>query len=118
MTDVPAEEPTEPAEFTVITGLDEVIDSGTERPKIDVVARVAGANVVHLSLRAGQVMADHRSAMPILVIGQRGLIEFSVGGERVELSPGTAVNVAAGVTHKLVAVEDSAATLLVLKDAR
>jgi quercetin dioxygenase-like cupin family protein len=117
MTDVQAEEPTEPAEFTVITGLDEVIDSGTDRPKIDLVAKVAGANVVHLSLRSGQVMNDHRSATPIVVIGQRGLIEFTVNGERVELSPGTAVTVAAGVLHKLVAVEDSAATLLIVKGA-
>ena len=117
MTDVPAENPGQPVEFTVLTGLDEVVDSGTDKPKIDVVARLAGANVVHLSLRAGQIIDDHRSTMEILVIGQHGLIEFSVAGERVQLSPGTAVRVAADVTHKLVAVEDSAATLLVLKGA-
>ena len=118
MTDVPAENPEQSVEFTVITGLDEVVDSGTGRPTIDAVAKLSTANVVHLSLQAGQLIDDHKSATQILVLGQRGLIEFTVGDECVQLSPGVAVHVAAGVTHKLVAVEDSAATLLVLKGAQ
>ena len=55
------------------------------------------------------------AGFPILVSGAKGHVTFEVGGESIELVPGTAVHVEAGIMHRLVALEDSVVTLVVLR---
>ncbi|MFZ2428035.1 MAG: cupin domain-containing protein [Propioniciclava sp.] len=91
--------------------------SETGKPEVRVLTRGDGVTVVSLTFRAGDVMADHRAAAPILVVAERGTIDFGVGGQMIALAPGQAINVAARVPHRLEARQDAAATLLVLTGA-
>lgn len=99
----------------------------TERaiPSVKRLARLDGATVVRLSFRAGDVMADHSAAAPILIMGQVGEVEVTVsdagGGTSDEdsattviLAPGQALSIAANRTHSLTASGPATATLLVL----
>ncbi|MFW0783238.1 cupin domain-containing protein [Gordonia sp. CPCC 206044] len=101
--------------WTAIVGLDEPTTPSGDRPQIEVLARTTGANVVRISFRAGQVMAEHRTARPILVVGQRGDVDFTVEGETTRLAPGVAIHVEPDVTHALAASTDAVVTLLVLE---
>ena len=79
-------------DVSALTGLAEAAGTGPaepgSRPDIALLARATGVNVLRLSFRAGQVMADHRAARPILVLGQTGEVDFAVGGDTVALRPG------------------------------
>ncbi|GEC85073.1 hypothetical protein ACTXK0_10340 [Corynebacterium variabile] len=99
----------------------------TERaiPSAKRLARLDGATVVRLSFRAGDVMADHSAAAPILIMGQVGEVEVTVadGGNTasdgdsattVRLSPGQALSIAADRVHSLSASGPATVTLLVL----
>ena len=103
------------AGFQTIVDLDALTASaGEPKPDVSVLARRAGANVIRISFRAGQVMDDHTAGKPIVVVGQRGTIDFAIGDEHVSLTPGVAVHVDAGVTHSLTAESDAAVTLILL----
>jgi quercetin dioxygenase-like cupin family protein len=106
------------------------------KPAVERLAREDGATVVRLAFRAGDVMADHHAAAPILILGQAGTVEVSIHPDRpdspgspddsdtdgdhvdhvdrVTLYPGSAVHIAAGRVHSLRADGPATATLLVL----
>lgn len=100
---------------TVITGLAENTGKAGDRPDISVLARNDGGNVVRLSFLAGQAMPDHRAGRPILVIGQSGEIDFTVGHDTTRLEAGVAIHVNADIPHALEARTDAVATLVVLE---
>lgn len=100
---------------TVIDGLADNTAKPGDRPDLAVLARVAGGNVIRLSFAAGQSMPDHQAGRPILVIGQQGDIDFTIGDETARVTPGVAVHVEPDVAHALVAVTDAVVTLLVLE---
>ncbi|MGB3697915.1 MAG: cupin domain-containing protein [Gordonia sp. (in: high G+C Gram-positive bacteria)] len=104
-----------PATFSYLTGLNapNTADSGT-KPAIKRIHKSDSETVVRLSFRAGQVMAEHIAAHPIVVLGQFGDIDFTVEGTTVRLEPGTAIRVDARVPHSLQAVTDGAVTLIVV----
>ena len=83
-------------------------------PAVKRLGALDGVTVVRLSFRAGDVMADHSAAYPVLVLGQSGRVEVTVTGDAVTLTPGRALNIAAGRVHSLAATEASTLTLLVL----
>ncbi|MCR5977507.1 cupin domain-containing protein [Gordonia jinghuaiqii] len=103
------------SDWTVIEGLTENTGSAGDRPDITVLSRNAGANVVRISFRVGQSMPDHRAGRPILVIGQTGEIDFTVGDATTRLEHGVAIHVDAQITHALDARTDAVVTLLVLE---
>ncbi|HIW90167.1 MAG TPA: hypothetical protein H9870_00645 [Candidatus Corynebacterium avicola] len=86
------------------------------KPEVDLRGVTDGARVIRLAFRDGDVMPDHHAAAPILIIGQSGAVEITVGGaeEPVTLTPGTALHIAAKVAHSLTALEPATVTLLVL----
>lgn len=84
-------------------------------PRIDRLAAGTGVTVVRLSFTAGQVLDDHKAAAPILVQGISGRVAFETQGTTVTLEPGTAVNLDAGIVHRLEAAEDSVVALFVLR---
>lgn len=99
-----------------IDGLDEIVgDADVPKPDVAMVAKTEGANVVRLSFRPGQVMADHRAPRPILVLGQRGEVVVTIGDDTLTLRPGSAIHIDAQVTHALRADAEAAVTLLVLE---
>lgn len=103
------------AGVTRIEGLADLNAQAGDTPRIERMAAGPGATVVRLSFVAGQTMEEHRAGFPILVQGAAGHVTFEVGEESMALVPGTAVHVEAGIMHRLVAVEDSVVTLIVLR---
>ena len=61
---------------------------------------------------------DARSScgQPILVLGQSGRIDFTIGDRHIDLEPGPPY-VEAKVTHSLHATTDAVATLMVLESS-
>nr|WP_221247637.1 cupin domain-containing protein [Gordonia humi] len=98
-----------------MTGLSAPNDDDTgERPKVTRIHRSDSETVVRIAFRAGQVMAEHLAAHPILVLGQSGAIEFTVDGQTVRLEPGTAIRVNARTHHSLRATTDGTVTLVIV----
>lgn len=101
--------------FTHLTGLaDANVDGEGDRPAIKRINRSDSETVVRLAFRAGQVMAEHLAAHPILVLGQTGAIDFTVDGQTLRLEPGSAVRVDARVPHSLHAETDGTVTLVIV----
>ncbi|MCF8569052.1 cupin domain-containing protein [Gordonia sp. HY002] len=101
--------------FTHLTGLaDPNPDGEGDRPAIKRINRSDSETVVRLAFRAGQVMAEHLAAHPILVLGQTGAIDFTVDGHTVRLEPGSAVRVDARTPHSLHAETDGTVTLVIV----
>lgn len=101
--------------MTVIEGLTEPDTQDGDSPRIRKLASGTGATVVRIAFRAGQSMADHSAAAPILVTGMVGDVTFTTAQRSVSLVPGTAVHVDARVVHNLVAVVDSVVMLTILR---
>lgn len=102
-------------DWTAITGLADVADGPrTDRPLVDVRARLDGATVVRIAFTGGQTMPDHQAAHPILIVGQRGSVDVTVAGTTTAVTPGVALHIAARVRHELRAADPAAVTLLVL----
>lgn len=87
---------------------------GRAVPEVRIQERLGHASIVRISFRKGDVMADHHAPAPIMVLGQTGEVEFDVGGETLLVKPGTAVSVAANVSHELRAVDGPATVTLML----
>ncbi|MCF8588583.1 cupin domain-containing protein [Gordonia liuliyuniae] len=105
---------TEPL-FTYLTGLaDPNRDGESDRPAIKRINRSESETIVRLAFRAGQVMAEHLAAHPIVVLGQTGAIDFTVDGQTLRLEPGTAIRVDARTLHSLRAVSDGTVTLVIV----
>lgn len=100
--------------------------TGRAVPAVKSLGKLDGVTVVRLAFRDGDVMAEHSAAWPILIMGQVGRVEVTVGeagenseagednGNTVALLPGQALNIGAGIVHSLTATEASTVTLLVL----
>lgn len=101
-------------------------------PSVKKVGQPDGFSVVCIAFRDGDVMADHRTARPVLVMGQTGQVEVTVaggpsggregrgdgGGGRgcdatVTLGPGQALGISAGRVHSLRATGPATVTLLI-----
>ncbi|ETA05925.1 MULTISPECIES: cupin domain-containing protein [Gordonia] len=104
------------SDSTVITGLTENTGKAGDRPDISVLSRNDGGNVIRLSFLSGQTMPDHRAGRPILVIGQTGEIDFTVGETTTRLEAGVAIHVNANIPHALEARTDAVVTLVVLEN--
>ncbi len=102
-------------EWSYLTGLAEPnVDATGSRPKITVIHRGDTETVIRLAFTEGQTMTEHTAAHPIVVLGQVGAIDFTVGGQTHELTGGTAIRVDTRVPHSLRARSDGTATLIVV----
>ncbi len=103
-----------------VTGLADPNDAETPagpraaKPAIKVLHRGESETIIRLAFREGQTMTEHTAAHPIVVLGQAGQIDFTVQGETVPLTPGTAVRVDTRIPHSLVARTDGTVTLIVV----
>ncbi|MGO1167330.1 MAG: cupin domain-containing protein [Janibacter sp.] len=73
-----------------------------------------GARVVMFRFAAGQVLAEHTAAFPILVQCLSGTVDFTAGEESVTLSPGAIANIDTRVPHEVTAVTDAIFQLVML----
>ena len=76
-----------------------------------------GARVVMFRFAAGQVLAEHTAAFPILVQCLSGTVEFVAGEQSVTLSPGAVANLDTRVPHEVRAVTDALFQLVMLDPA-
>ncbi|WP_435199243.1 cupin domain-containing protein [Janibacter sp. GS2] len=76
-----------------------------------------GVRVVMFRFTAGQVLAEHTAAFPILVQCLSGSVEFVVGQESLVLGPGAVANLDTHVPHEVRAVSDAVFQLLMLDPA-
>lgn len=76
-----------------------------------------GARVVMMRFRAGEVLAEHTAAFPILVQCLQGEIEFVSGERSVRLVPGVVANLDARVPHEVRGVSDALFQLVMLDPA-
>ncbi|MEZ5210466.1 MULTISPECIES: cupin domain-containing protein [unclassified Gordonia (in: high G+C Gram-positive bacteria)] len=103
------------ASWSYLTGLaDASPDPSGDRPKITVLHRGESETLIRLAFGAGQTMTEHTAAHPIVVLGQVGSIDFSVGGATYDLTGGTAIRVDTRVPHSLFARTAATATLIVV----
>jgi quercetin dioxygenase-like cupin family protein len=99
-------------------------DITAAKPEVELLGRASGAALTRLTFRDGDVMADHRTAAPILLFGQAGTINVTVTPAdpadsaddpvHLTLTPGTALHIDGGRVHSLTATGPAAATLVVL----
>ena len=66
---------------------------------------------------AGQVLAEHTAAFPILVQCLSGTVEFAAGEQVVTLGPGAVANLDARVPHEVRGVTDAVFQLVMLDPA-
>ena len=104
-----------PEPYTYLTELNAPNEADTgQKPAIKRINKSDSETVVRMAFRAGQVMAEHMAAHPILVLGQDGAIYFTVAGTTVRLEPGTAIRVDARTPHSLRAETDGTVTLVIV----
>ena len=84
------------------------------RPEVKVIGRYADTTVVRIGFAAGNVLPEHKTEHPIIVMGQTGRVRFTAEGSTVVIQPGNAVHLDAGIPHDLFADEVSTVTLIIV----
>jgi quercetin dioxygenase-like cupin family protein len=77
------------------------------------VAKQSGLRLVLVALKAGGLMQEHHADAPITVHGLEGRLRFVVEGQSHEVTPGRVLAVAAGLSHSVHAIEESAFLLTI-----
>lgn len=85
-----------------------------DRPGVKKALIGHGARVVMMRFAAGQVLAEHTAAFPILVQCLEGEIEFVSGDQSVRLTRGAVANLDARVPHEVRGVTDAVFQLVML----
>lgn len=69
--------------------------------------------VTHLNIKKGEEIPSHDSPMTVIVVIYQGEVSFTEEGETFVIKPGDIVSLKPGVSHSLLAKEDS--KLMVIK---
>ncbi len=83
-----------------------------------VLARNGGGNVTLFAFDAGEGLSEHTTPFDALVIVLDGALTLTIGGERVEASPGTIVRMPANVPHAVDATAASRMLLIMLREPK
>ena len=106
------------AQLQFVDGLLDLAPAGEGgRPGVKKALVGHGARVVMFRFAAGQVLAEHTAAFPILVQCLEGKVEFAAGEESVTLVPGSVANLATRVPHEVRAITDAVFQLVMLDPA-
>lgn len=108
---------TETPDYTLVTGIDAWTEPGTDRPAINKLATTPASTLVRLCLRTGQGLDDHRTAGPVTIHCLSGAITVGLDGhaEPHTLEAGSAIHLAAQLSHNVHAEDDSVVLLTVLR---
>lgn len=68
--------------------------------------------MVQIQLKKGIGIPEHNANADVLIVVQKGKVEFNVAGERVELAPSTILYMEPKEQHSLLALEDVELLLL------
>jgi quercetin dioxygenase-like cupin family protein len=81
-----------------------------------ILAKTAGGNLTLFAFDAGQGLTEHTSPFDALVMVLEGSLTLTIGGARVDATPGTVVRMPAGVPHAVDAPEAARMLLIMLRD--
>lgn len=84
------------------------------RPGVTRLLQGDGANLILFTFRPGQDLPDHKSAHPITVQCLSGTLDFTCGGERVRMEPGTVIHLRERVVHAVDCPADAAGEAVLL----
>ncbi len=105
--------------MTDLHGLVHAVQPRDTRPGVKRMMVADGARVIVFRFAAGQILAEHKAAFPILVQSLAGHIEFTADGRTIDLRPGDVAHLSARLLHEVRAVTDATLLLTMLDpDAR
>lgn len=100
--------------FTWVEGAAGMAEYEEGRVRPVSVLKSTGANVVVLAFDAGTELPQHESQQPILLQALEGVLDITVNGQQLMLSPGDLLHIEPGVQHNVVANEPAKLQLTVL----
>jgi quercetin dioxygenase-like cupin family protein len=77
------------------------------------IAKQSGVRVVLIAFKPGGHMDEHKADSAITVQGVHGHVEFNVVDRAIELTPGSLLTVAAGMSHHVTGIDESAVLLTI-----
>jgi quercetin dioxygenase-like cupin family protein len=81
-----------------------------------ILAKTAGGNLTLFAFDAGQGLTEHTSPFDALVMVLEGSLTLTIGGARVNATPGTVVRMPADLPHAVDAPEAARMLLIMLRD--
>ena len=81
-----------------------------------VLARTSGGNLTLFAFDAGQELSEHTAPFDALVLVLDGAVQLTIGGTPVHATPGTIVQMPAGVPHAVEAPEAARMLLIMLRE--
>ncbi|MDN5758865.1 MAG: cupin domain-containing protein [Tomitella sp.] len=107
---------TEPQILTMtdLHDLATAVEPRETKPGVKRVMVADGARVIVFRFAAGQGLAEHKAAFPILVQSIDGHIQFTADGRTVDLRPGDIAHLSARLMHAVHAVTDASLLLTML----
>ena len=79
------------------------------------VSRTDKVTAVVFGFGAGQELSEHTSAKAAIIQVLQGQAEISLGGETLEVGPGSLIEMTPNLTHRVFAVTDMIMLLLLLQ---
>ncbi len=95
-------------------GLVDAVEPRGTRPGVKRIMVADGARVIVFRFAAGQILAEHKAAFPILVQSIDGHIRFTADGRTIDLHPGDVAHLSARLLHEVQAVTDATLLLTML----
>ena len=100
--------------FTWVEGAANMAEFESGRVKPITVLKSTGANVVIFAFDAGSELPQHESQQPVLLQALEGVLNVTVNGQDLTLSPGDLLHIEPGVRHNVTASEPARLQLTVL----
>ncbi len=98
---------TEEPSFTVLENLLDEVEIPENGTLSRVVFNADGLRVVLFAFDTGEQLTDHAATVPAVVQVIKGRLEMTLGGQQMEIHPGSWVHMEAHLTHAVVALEPS-----------
>lgn len=100
--------------MTYLPDLGDLVEVVPDATVSRTVLRAEGARVVLFGFDSGQELSEHTAAVPIMLHVIDGRLRVGAGDQRVELTAGGLVHIAARVPHDVLALEPSRMVLTML----
>ncbi|MEE9361006.1 MAG: cupin domain-containing protein [Cellulophaga sp.] len=99
----------------ITSSLTQEIEYKEGKPAIKLLMETEYSKEIRIAMQKGQLMKEHKTPFPIVVEIFEGKIDFGVQGKTYQLNKGDLVSLDGGVSHDLMAVEDSIVRLTLSK---
>ena len=78
-----------------------------KHPSIQILVETVTSKEIRILFREGQILREHRTPFPIVILIFKGAVNFGIQGERVTLEEGDLIALETGMLHDLVARKES-----------